>query len=90
MEAKLPINAALELTPHIIRRMRRLFEDNKKKKSHYNLVIYNIQTFTTLSRQNKIRFKRRATAVPNSIDRIKFNLSTPVARRLKPSRATAV
>ena len=47
-EAKLPINAALELTPHLIRRMRRLFEDNKKKKS------------TTLSQQNKARFKRRA------------------------------
>ena len=28
--------------------------------------------------------------VPNSIDRIKFDLSTAVARRLKPSRATAV
>ena len=36
------------------------------------------------------RFKRRATAVPNSIDRIKFDFSTAVARRLKPSRATAV
>ena len=34
------------------------------------------------------RFKRRATAVPNSIDRIKFDFSTAVARRLKPSRAT--
>ena len=38
----------------------------------------------------KARFKRRATAVPNSIDRIKFDFSTAVARRLKPSRATAV
>ena len=36
------------------------------------------------------RFKRRAIAVPNSIDRIKFDFSTAVARRLKPSRATAV
>ena len=54
MEAKLPINASLELTPHLIRRMRRLFEDDKKKKSHHNLVIYNIQTFTTLSQQNNI------------------------------------
>ena len=27
------------------------------------------------------------TAVPNSIDRIKFDFSTAVARRLKPSRA---
>ena len=34
------------------------------------------------------RFKRRATAVPNSIDQIKFDFSTAVARRLKPSRAT--
>ena len=38
----------------------------------------------------KARFKRRATAVPNSIDRIKFDFSRAVARRLKPSRATAV
>ena len=36
----------------------------------------------------RTRFKRRATAVPNSIDRIKFDFSTAVARRLKPSRAT--
>ena len=35
-------------------------------------------------------FKRRATAVPNLIDRIKFDFSTAVARRLKPSRATAM
>ena len=28
-------------------------------------------------------FKRRATAVPDSIDRIKFDFSTAVARRLK-------
>ena len=34
--------------------------------------------------------KARATAVPNSIDRIKFDFSTAVVRRLKPSRATAV
>ena len=38
----------------------------------------------------KARFKRRATAVPNSTGRIKFDLSTAVARRLEPSRATAV
>ena len=38
----------------------------------------------------KARFKRRAAAVPNSIDRIKFDFSTAVARRLKPSRATGV
>ena len=41
-------------------------------------------------RYNQARFKRRATAVPNSIDRIKFDFSTAVARRLKPSRAIAV
>ena len=35
-------------------------------------------------------FKRRATVMPNSIDRIKFDFSTAVARRLKPSCATAV
>ena len=39
---------------------------------------------------NKARFKRRAIAVPKSIDRIKFKLSTAVARCLKPSRATAL
>ena len=42
----------------------------------------------------KARFKRHATAVPNSVqlsvDRIKFDFSTSVARRLKPGRATAV
>ena len=36
------------------------------------------------------RFKRRATAVPNSNDRIKFDFRMAVARRLKPGRATAV
>ena len=40
------------------------------------------------TRVSQARFKRRATAVPNSIDRIKFDLSTALARRLKPSRAT--
>ena len=38
--------------------------------------------------RNEARFKRRAAAVLNSIDRIKFDFSTAVARRLKPSRAT--
>ena len=34
--------------------MRRLLEDNEKKKSRYNLIIYTIQTFTIiLSQQNK-------------------------------------
>ena len=40
---------------------------------------------------SQARFKcSSATAVPNLIDRIKFDFSTAVARRLKPSRATAV
>ena len=39
----------------------------------------------------KARLKRRATAVPNQIDRrIKFDFSTAVERRLKPSRAATV
>ena len=38
----------------------------------------------------KARFKRRATAVPNSIDRIKFDFSTAVARLGFKRRATAV
>ena len=47
-----------------------------------------VNTFDTEA--DKARFKRRATAVPNSIDRIKFDFSTALARRLKSSRATAV
>ena len=39
---------------------------------------------------NKARFKGRATAVLNSIDRIKFDFSMAVARHLKPSCATAM
>ena len=38
----------------------------------------------------KARFKRRATAVPNSIDRIKFDFSTAVALLGFKRRATAV
>ena len=38
----------------------------------------------------KARFKRRASAVPNSIDRIKFDFSTTVARLGFERRATAV
>ena len=38
----------------------------------------------------KARFKHHATAMPNSIDRIKFDFNTAVAQRLKPSRATDV
>ena len=50
-----------------------------------------IQTILTEPDQElKARFKRRATAAPKSIARIKFDLRTAVARRLKPSRVTAV
>ena len=45
---------------------------------------------TSFWRFVKARFKRRATAVQISIDRIQLDFSTAVARRLKPSRATAV
>ena len=38
---------------------------------------------------SKARFKRHATAVPNSIDRIKFDYSTAVARLGFKRRATA-
>ena len=46
--------------------------------------------FTTDLSKNKAHFKHCATAVQNSIDRIKFDFSTAVAWHLKPSRATAV
>ena len=36
----------------------------------------------------KACFKHCATAVPNSIDQIKFDFSTAVVQRLKPSHAT--
>ena len=55
----------------------------KLKLGHWlDWVFYEVDT--------QARFKLRATTVPNSIDRIKFDFSTLVARRLKPSRATAV
>ena len=54
-----------------------------------NKIILDIENVVR-SKLCKARFKRHATAVPNSIDRIKFDLSTAVARRSKPSRATAV
>ena len=54
----------------------------------------NEKTYDIIFRQKtcnyKAHFKCRATAVSNSIDRIKFDFSTAVVRRLKPSRATAV
>ena len=39
---------------------------------------------------SRAHFKHRATVMPNSIDRIKFDFSTAVVRCLKPSCATAV
>ena len=50
----------------------------------------NSSCFHPGNRADEACFKRRATAVPNSTGRIKFDFSTTVARRLKPSRATAV
>ena len=50
----------------------------------------NFAVFHIFASKSKARFKRRATAVPNSIDRIKFDISTTVARRLKSSRAIVV
>ena len=50
----------------------------------------NNENFNGQTQPLQARLKRRATALPNSIDRIKFDFSTAVARRLKPSRATAV
>ena len=54
----------------------------------------NENTYDIIFRQKtcnyKARFKRLATAVSNSTDRVKFDFSTAVVRRLKPSRATAV
>ena len=40
--------------------------------------------------ESQDRFKRRATAMPNSIDGIKFHFSTAVARLGFKRRATAV
>ena len=54
-----------------------------------NKIILDIENVSR-SKLCKARFKRHATAVLNSTDRIKFDFSTAVARRLKPSRATAV
>ena len=58
-----------------------------------NLILILKLTLIQISQSSalfKARFKRRATAVPNSIDRIKFDFSTALARRLKPSRAIAI
>ena len=49
-----------------------------------------VRAWETAYNMYKARFKRRVTAVSNSIDRIKFDFNTTVARRLIPSLATAV
>ena len=54
------------------------------------MVWFFFSLFISLAKVFKAHFKRRATAVLNSVDRIKFDFTTAVARRLKPSRATAV
>ena len=41
--------------------------------------LMDFRQFTADSSKNKARFKRHASAVPNSIDQIKFNFSTAVA-----------
>ena len=46
-----------------------------------------IQVSIDWSKGPQARFKRRATAVPNSVDRIKFDFYTAVTRRLKPAVA---
>ena len=54
-----------------------------------NQILQNLMVISIIySNLVQARVKRRATAVPNSIDRIKFDSSTAVARYLKPSRAT--
>ena len=45
------LNAVLEYTPHLTRRMRRLLEDNKKNLST-TWSFYTIQKLTILSQQN--------------------------------------
>lgn len=68
----------------------------KKSREAYVLTTkkqFEIQVSWTSRHKIKIpqaRFKRRGTAVPNEIDLIKFEVSTAVRRRWKPSRATAV
>ena len=65
--------------------------DNRNRRSHA-FCIY----FAVTSKWNRkcnlrpVSNVDRATAVPNSVDRVKFDFSTAIARRLKPSCATAV
>ena len=54
-------------------------------------IIFQLKNNENLNGQTQplqARFKRRVTALPNSIDRIKFDFSTAVARRLKPRQAS--
>ena len=55
-----------------------------------NCVHYKNFAALLLFKTFKARFKRRATAVSNSIDRIKFDFSTAVALLGFKGRATAV
>ena len=64
----------------------KVYFENHYISNHIHAITKAVSTETIV----KTRFKRRATAVSNSIDRIKFDFSTAVAWRLKPSRATAV
>ena len=61
-------------------------KDQSPTLSRANCVILHLM----LAFDSKARFKRRATAVPNSIDRIKFDFSTAVARLGFKRHATAV
>ena len=54
----------------------------------WTVVLY--RNILCIKTTGKARCKRHATAVPNSVDRIKFYFSTAIARRLKPGCATAV
>ena len=56
---------------------------------HRCMCVYG-RSILRISYERQAHFKCHATAVPNSIDQIKFDLSTAVLRRLKPSCATAV
>ena len=76
------LNSELSFVPEI-------FDRRNWHLPRYRKKMYRVTKFI-LSWSCKARFKRRATAVPNSIDRIKFDLSTAVARLGFKRRATAV
>ena len=83
---RLQIFIALKFAPYIV-----LFISQCKQIWSTDIIHINTTlVFKDENREHEAHFKRRTTAVPNSIDQIKFDLSTAVARCLKPSRATAV